>query len=91
MTIEEKYKWNTGYTPFTIEEIRVLSAQHGMDITVAIGYNVKENTFSVITVGKNKELANKAVELSEKLMLVSNPNRTGEIEVLEDRRNEHTN
>ena len=57
MTIEEKYNWSKKYTPFTVEELRVLSAKHGMDISVLIGYNQEENMFSIITSGKNREFA----------------------------------
>jgi hypothetical protein len=90
MTIAEKYNWSETYNPFTVEELRVLSAKHGIDVSVLIGYNQKENIFSVITSGKNKDFADKAKILSEELMKVANPEGT-ELELLEDRRKEHTN
>lgn len=88
MTIAEKYNWSKKYEPFTVEELRILSAKHGMDVSVLIGYNQKENVFSVITSGKDREFADAAVKLSEKLMKVANPDGT-KLEILEDRRWEH--
>jgi len=90
MTIEEKYNWSKDYIPYTVEEMRVLSAKHGMDVSIIIGYNYDKNMFSVITVGKNRVYADQAVKLSERLMEIANPNGK-EKEFLEDRRSEHTN
>lgn len=90
MTIEEKYNWSKIYIPFTVEELRASSAIHGMDVSVLIGYNQKENVFCVITSGKNRKLADAAKNLGEQLIKVVNPEGT-ELELLEDRREEHTN
>ena len=90
MTIAEKYNWAETIKPFTVEELRVLSAKHGMDVSILIGYNSKENTFSVITSGKNMEFVNNAKLLSEQIMKMVNPQQT-KSELLEDRINEHTN
>ena len=90
ITIEEKYNWNKEQTPFTVEEIRKLSALHGMDITMIIGYNQKENIYSCITVGKNKEFADLAHDIGMKIMNCINPIQKN-MEILEDRRSEHNN
>ena len=87
-TIAEQYHWNDNYIPFTVEEGRQLAAPHGMDVAVIIGYNVKKNTYSVITVGKTRPLADEAVKLGDAIMDHINPLRNTS-ELLEDRRNEH--
>jgi len=88
MTIAEKYNWSNTYNPFTIEELRQLSAKHGMDIAVIIGLNVKENIYSSVSVGKTLKDANCAAQMIDDIRGFLGVISTGS--TLEDRRNEHT-